>query len=101
MTFVPEPSPPPIPVQRTPEPPDVVRRPLPKMPPHPTKQIRAEIEALCACPNGCGLWFADYGAYLAHYRPRGRCLTPDAAGLILLDRPYPCWGFPANPEETR
>lgn len=91
----------PAPKQRTPELPTAPRGTLPPPPPmphHPTHLVRDQILALCGC-GWCGRWFANERAWSAH-RDHGRCLTPADAKLILLDRPYECWGFPADPKET-
>jgi hypothetical protein len=70
---------------------------MPALPAVPKKAgpARDRAESLCRCPS-CAVTFADYDAFYLH-RPKGRCLTPEAAGLTPLPRPYACWG---RPKET-
>lgn len=48
----------------------------------------------CHC-DGCHHTFSSITAFDAHRRA-GTCRTPQEAGLVLLDRAYPCYGSPVR-----
>ncbi|MDH6282882.1 hypothetical protein [Prescottella agglutinans] len=45
--------------------------------------------------TGCHTTFSGITAFDAHRRAY-RCLTPEAAGLTLTNRNYPCYGYPGD-----
>lgn len=53
-------------------------------------------QAACHC-SGCHLTYTSISAFDAHRR-NGACRAPEASGLVALERRYPVFGYPTDPE---
>lgn len=87
---------PPVPAQRRPTPDP--SSPAPDLPHAHRCGARWSGNAVAHCGK-CHRNFANTRAFYAH-QP-GRCRHPRTLGMAELDRPYPCWGYPAETVEDR